>query len=385
GMARNTTKKAPRDDFARELEEALELESASFAAESGDLDIAASMEELEAQITMAAEELAREGKEQDDSKEPEAGFAEPEPALIEERAATDNPPSTENLHRVEPAPSDTVPPPALLPANDDKQNEYYRFARKLERRPSRTVYWAAAILSVAWLILGALFTHLVYGSQIWQIRSPAGLLEAPYAVSVAVGIVMPIVLFWGFAVMIRRAQEMRLAAQQMAEVAFRLAEPENIAQDRVMMVGQAIRREVQAMGDGIERTLARAVELETLVHTEVNELERAYSENEARIRLLVDSLGAEREGIVGHAERVRASITGAHEILKEELDSAGEQIRISVDEAAERLTGALAQSGNALTERIGSAGELVARSLDERAETLTQQLAASGETLSGLF
>ena len=61
----------------------------------------------------------------------------------------------------------------------------------------------------------------------------------------------------------------------MTEVAFRLAEPENIAQDRIMMVGQAVRREVAAMGEGIERTLARAVELETLVHTEVNELERA--------------------------------------------------------------------------------------------------------------
>src|SRR5690606_32682525 len=123
------------------------------------------------------------------------------------------------------------------------------------------------------------------------------LLAAPYAIGLAVGIVVPVLLFWGFAVMVRRAQEMRLAAQSMTEVAFRLAEPENLAQDRIMTVGQAVRREVQAMGDGIERTLARAVELETLVHTEVNELERAYSENETRFRLLVDSLGSEREGI----------------------------------------------------------------------------------------
>ena len=49
------------------------------------------------------------------------------------------------------------------------------------------------------------------------------------------------------------------------------------------------------MGEGIERTLARAVELETLVHTEVNELERAYAQNEMRIRTLVDGLGSERD------------------------------------------------------------------------------------------
>ena len=61
--------------------------------------------------------------------------------------------------------------------------------------------------------------------------------------------------------MIRRAQEMRSAAQSMTELALRLAEPESLAQDRVMTVGQAVRREVAAMGEGIERTLARAVEL----------------------------------------------------------------------------------------------------------------------------
>ncbi len=108
--------------------------------------------------------------------------------------------------------------------------------------------------------------------------------------------------------MATRAQEMRFAAESIAEAAFRLAEPETIATDRVIMVGQAVRREVQAMGEGIERTLARAVELETLVHTEVNELERAYSENEMRIRSLVDGLGNEREAVIMHAERVRASI-----------------------------------------------------------------------------
>ena len=103
------------------------------------------------------------------------------------------------------------------------------------------------------------------------------MLARPYLILLAVAIIVPIILFWGFAVMVRRAQDMRLAAQSMTEVAFRLAEPEGLANDRVMMVGQAVRREVAAMGEGIERTLARAVELETLVHTEVNELERAYA------------------------------------------------------------------------------------------------------------
>ena len=81
--------------------------------------------------------------------------------------------------------------------------------------------------------------------------------------------VLPIVAFYVLAHLIRRAQEMRAVAESMAEVAMRLAQPETTASESVMSVGQAIRREVAAMGDGIERALARAAELESLVHNEV--------------------------------------------------------------------------------------------------------------------
>ncbi len=81
-----------------------------------------------------------------------------------------------------------------------------------------------------------------------------------------------------------RSQEMRLIAQSMAEVAMRLAEPETVARESIVTVGQAIRREVAAMGDGVERALARAAELETLVANEVSALEHAYNDNEVRIR-----------------------------------------------------------------------------------------------------
>ncbi len=119
-----------------------------------------------------------------------------------------------------------------------------------------------------------------------------------------------------------------------------------------MMIGQAVRREVAAMGEGIERTLARAVELETLVHSEVNQIERSYSENEARIRSLVDGLGSEREAVVTHAERVRASITGAHETLKDEIGAASDIIRDSILNASTKLSLTITNSGDTLIDRI---------------------------------
>ena len=70
----------------------------------------------------------------------------------------------------------------------------------------------------------------------------------------------------------------------------RLTQPETAAREQIVTVGQAIRREVAAMGDGVERALARAAELEALVHNEVSALERAYNDNEVRIRDLLTEL-----------------------------------------------------------------------------------------------
>ncbi len=115
-----------------------------------------------------------------------------------------------------------------------------------------------------------------------------------------------------------RSQEMRIIAQSMASVAMRLAEPEEIAHDSIVTVGQAIRREVAAMGDGVERALARAAELEALVANEVSALERAYNDNEVRIRGLLETLGHQRDnpgrpgrtGAQRHQRRASRSVPG---------------------------------------------------------------------------
>jgi hypothetical protein len=168
----------------------------------------------------------------------------------------------------EPAPKQ----PALSPANDDTRRSPAAMLRSLEVRSSRAAIRVAALISIVWAVAGVAIGHLLYAPQIWQIRSPGDLAATPGAIGILIGIALPIMLFFSFAIMIARAQELRNAARSMAEVALRLAEPETAAADRVMTVGQAVRREVSAMNEGIERTIARATELEALVHSEVSAL-----------------------------------------------------------------------------------------------------------------
>ncbi|WP_163277895.1 hypothetical protein, partial [Klebsiella aerogenes] len=77
--------------------------------------------------------------------------------------------------------------------------------------------------------------------------------------------------------------------------------------------------EVAAMGDGVERAIARAGELEALVSNEVAALERAYSDNEVRIRALLQDIAHQRDNLVGQAEQVRNAISGVQIDLRQDV------------------------------------------------------------------
>src|SRR5690606_10976917 len=313
-----------------------------------------------------------------------------EPAKAKQEKPAAKPADADASEELRPAES-TSPTPAanrpapFSPANDDRQKDYRLLLQGMNRRVPTTVYWMVALLSVLWIGGGILLGNMVYGSSIWQVRSVSQLLAAPQLIGLVVAILVPVMMFWGFGVMIRRAQEMRLTARSMAEVAMRLAEPENLAQDRVMTVGQAVRREVQAMGEGIERTLARAVELDTLVHAEVSELERAYSVNEIRIRTLVDGLGSERDAVVSHAERLRASIAGAHETLKEELAAASDALAANIRDASTHLSATVTPSGDSLVDRINFASSSIYEAIDQRLDVISDRITTSGDAFASLL
>ena len=205
---------------------------------------------------------------------------------------------------------------ACAAANDD-QRSIGEMLQALQRRPAHTSYIVAAVFSVAWVI-GCVALSWAYLSDLSAALGPG---HSPVAIMIGLGAgaLLPIIFFFGVAHMAWRSQELRLVAQAMANVAMRLAEPETVAHDLIVSVGQAIRREVAAMGDGVERALARASELETLVQNEVAALERAYSDNEVRIRGLMKDLVNQRDTLVGQAEQVRSAINNVHIDLTQDL------------------------------------------------------------------
>ena len=159
-----------------------------------------------------------------------------------------------------------------------------------------------------------------------------------------------------------------MVSRTMTEVALRLAEPENIAKESVVTVSQAIRREVAAMGDGIERALARASELEVLVHNEVASLERSYTDNELRVRRADRRArhSARRSCRTPNAYDRRSAVA---QLLLPDLAGITDQIAVAADAAGEtdlRLLSGRSQAIHADARRHRRAGRQPARDTERQ-------------------
>src|ERR1700719_2517122 len=143
----------------------------------------------------------------------------------------------------------TAEPQPFRAANDDQQS-IGRILRALQDRPAKTSYFVAAMFSAAWVV-GCLALSWAYLADFNAALGPG---HSPAAAMIGLGAaaLLPIIFFFGIAHMAWRSQELRLITQSMAQVAMRLAEPESVARDSIVTVGQAIRREVAGMGGGGE-------------------------------------------------------------------------------------------------------------------------------------
>ena len=246
-------------------------------------------------------------------------------------------------------------------------------------RPARNVYTLATLFAGVWIIGCALLTY----SFLPALQASIG--QGPGGTLVLAGLAAlffaPVLLFYFLASLAWRGQELRMIAQSMAQVAIRFSEPEGAASDSMVTVGQAIRREVAAMGDGVERAIARAGELETLVANEVSALERAYSDNEVRIRALLQDIAHQRDNLVGQAEQVRSAISGVQIDLRHDIALISDAIASRVDEVAKSITGALEERGAHITGALSHAGDNMILALGERGGDLLDRLEeASAET-----
>jgi hypothetical protein len=281
------------------------------------------------------------------------------------------------------APAREEEPSAARRAANDDRAAIGQILQSLQRRPTRKPYAIASLFSLAWVIC-ALGVAYSYAPE-FEVLSSQGAVATPLLIGLASIFCAPIGFFFVLAHLLSRSLELRMIAQSMAEVAVRLVEPQTVARDSIVSVGQAIRREVAAMGDGVERALSRAAELETLVNNEVASLERTYSDNEVRIRGLLDSLTQQREAFASQAEQVRNAINSVRLDLTHDIAQASEAVTERINEASQQITTAFGTASDGMLTSINErGGQMLDRLGSASTETATAITAASQQLAASL-
>ncbi|GJM01712.1 MAG: hypothetical protein DHS20C08_02130 [Rhodomicrobium sp.] len=241
----------------------------------------------------------------------------------------------------------------------------------LQQRPSNRPFVIAGIASFVWAALSAAMVWSVFRTAFTEISTLAELFQSPTAVATVAVVVIPIALFWFLALLIWRAQELRLMSSAMTEVAVRLAEPDKAAEQSVASLGQSVRRQVTAMNDAISRALGRAGELEAMVHNEVAALERSYSENEIRIRSLIGELAHERAALTSDSERISSALTGV-----------GQRVTKQIEQQGMHTTQLLEQTSGAVTSKLLESSDKVAQSMSEQSNAVVSNMTTMNDRVS---
>jgi hypothetical protein len=275
---------------------------------------------------------------------------------------------------------------SILPANDDRRASVAELLEPLRRPQSKAAYLFAGLFAVLWIAGAWLLLSKPDGMFFAADGALRPGIELPLALA-GIGVVLPVLFVFALAALHRRSRDLKNSARVMAEVAARLAEPEAVGADAVFTLGQAVRREVSSIGDGVERALTRATELESIVHGEVSALERSYADNEYKMRQLVTELAAEREAIMATADRIRNTIDAAHQGFSADIEKASESISKAIDEAGERVTvlinGKQDELVGTLDRSALHAGDLIRTRTGELSETLGRATAETSATLEG--
>jgi len=306
---------------------------------------------------------------------------EPKPPLDFAEAAPGTPPPPRQFTRTR---RPAGPPPQRrlsAPANDDLPS-IGGLIFALQQRPSRTPFLVALATSVAWFIIGGFFAFGLISAQV-SAGGVSGMVGSASALTAAVAILVPIVIFWFLALLVWRAQELRLMASAMTEVAVRLAEPDKLAEQSVASVGQTIRRQVAAMNDAISRAIGRASELETMVHSEVAALERSYGENEIRVRNLISELATEREALANNSQRVSEALKGVGAQVARDISTASSTIDKKLAERGLQLTELLVSRSSEAAEQVHKAQTRVTEAVPGLLERLSKEQGRLSQVIEG--
>ncbi len=243
------------------------------------------------------------------------------------------------------------------------------------RQPGKQTYVAAAVVSAFWVGSAAAFA---FG---WLGVDGVLALDWPWLAGLIFVAVFPVTFVWFAAYLSRRAESLKLASEDLMQIAARLTEPEGHAGREITRLGRAVRREIDALNTGLEGALLRVRSLESSIAERLGAVEETARNLEERGDALRAALREERENLASVAHTLSADSDRMGEHLRQRANALRESAQMTAAEMAaaqEAVDGRI----NALGEALRQAA-LTAQTNAQTADRGAASLLAAAEALDG--
>lgn len=273
------------------------------------------------------------------------------------------------------------------PANENEPGTAALISR-MRKRPSSAPLWFAFLASMMWVF--AFFA--LFSEKLTVLSNPTSAENMPLVLTGAMILFLPIFLSFSTAYLLWRAQQMRHVSEGLVHTALRLIRPQEVAADGLMSISQSIRYDVDQLVGGIEHAMARAGELEGMVHREISNIERAFGSNEERIRTLLSGLENQRNALREAGEVISNDTSPLLAKLEENTSALGGLVNTAnstlsnIDEGLRTSSGELSATVEDFSNRATVAGnELNVQSqrMDQMSGVMVNEMRIFSESLSG--
>ena len=243
------------------------------------------------------------------------------------------------------------------------------------RQPGKQTYVAAAVVSAFWVGSAAAFA---FG---WLGVEGVLALQWPWLAGLIFVAVFPVTFVWFAAYLSRRAESLKLASEDLMQIAARLTEPEGHAGREITRLGRAVRREIDALNTGLEGALLRVRSLEGSIAERLSAVEETARNLEERGDALRAALREERENLASVAHTLSADSDRMGEHLRQRAGALRESAQATAAEMAaaqEAVDGRIAVLGEALRQAA-----MTAQANAQTADRGAASLLAAAEALDG--
>jgi hypothetical protein len=247
-------------------------------------------------------------------------------------------------------------------------------ALDMQPRGNRWPFTLAGVFCVFWI--GALTAYAV-----GYAATPGGqALGLSWWMLMGGAIVVPCVMSWFLAVLVRETRILRAQSRAITQAAGLLIQPDDTAAKGAARLGQVLRKELDGFNASVDAAYAKLVQLQSANRDRLTGAETSIAQAEERIGQAANKLNTEREKLQGFSQSLEQAVSGVAETLNLRVADARAAARAAADglEAEQKAI-------SALLEQLGSASEAAAAraaAMAQEFERQSQRLESAAEAAS---